>query len=101
MLYEHDRRIKDETGVRYIIGVDEAGRGPLAGPVVIASVILDLEAPIEGIRDSKKLSERKREALAPIIETQAFVSLTSVVNEETIDEINILQATLYGMYSCY
>ncbi|MBD3261248.1 MAG: ribonuclease HII [Candidatus Altiarchaeales archaeon] len=100
MLYEHDRKIIRETGARYVVGVDEAGRGPLAGPLVISSVVLDLEDPIEGIRDSKKLSERKREALAHTIEAKALVSLVSIVNEDLIDRINILQATLYGMFNC-
>ena len=80
-------------GCRYIAGVDEVGRGPLAGPVVCASVIMDLSNIIEGIDDSKKLSEKKRELLFDkIIENAVAYSICEISPEE-IDEINILQAT--------
>ena len=80
-----------------IAGVDEAGRGPLAGPVVVAAVILDPLRPIAGLDDSKKLSERKREALYPLIVERALAWRIEFVEAEEIDRINILQATLTGM----
>lgn len=82
---------------RLCAGVDEAGRGPLAGPVVVAAVILCPDRPIQGLKDSKKLSEKRREALFPeIIERSLAWSIVEVGAEE-IDELNILQATLKGM----
>lgn len=82
-------------GVKYIVGVDEAGRGPLAGPVVAAAVILPLDESeiIPGVDDSKKLSEQKRERLAEEIKKRALAYAICEVDEKTIDEINILQAT--------
>lgn len=81
----------------YIAGVDEAGRGPLAGPVTVAAVILNPAHPIDGLNDSKKLSERKREALYPLIMERALAWRIEFVQAEEIDRLNILQATLTGM----
>ncbi|PJK14347.1 ribonuclease HII [Lysobacteraceae bacterium NML07-0707] len=78
-------------------GVDEAGRGPLAGPVTVAAVILDPARPIDGLNDSKKLSEKKREALAPLIRERALAWHVEFVEAHEIDALNILQATLTGM----
>ena len=78
-------------------GVDEAGRGPLAGPVVVAAVILDKANPIEGLDDSKKLSEKKREELFELIVERALGYSIVEVDPKQIDEMNILQATLFGM----
>ncbi len=78
-------------------GVDEVGRGPLAGPVVAAAVILDPNKPIEGLADSKKLSEKKREALYPIIKENALYFSVAEASVEEIDRINILQASLLAM----
>ncbi|HEC28046.1 MAG TPA: ribonuclease HII [Gammaproteobacteria bacterium] len=78
-------------------GVDEVGRGPLAGPVVAAAVILDPEKPIEGLADSKKLSEKKREYLYPLIRECAICYCVAEASVEEIDEINILQASLLAM----
>lgn len=78
-------------------GVDEAGRGPLAGPVVVAAVILDPARPIAGLDDSKKLSEKKREALYPQIIEHALAHCVIVVEAEEIDRLNIFQATMAGM----
>ncbi len=78
-------------------GVDEAGRGPLAGPVVVAAVILNPEAPIAGLADSKRLSERKRTVLMPVIQERALAWRVEVISVEQIDALNILQATLLGM----
>ena len=79
-----------------VAGVDEAGRGPLAGPVVAAAVILDPNAMPEGLADSKTLSEKKREALAPLIREMAMVGVGEASVEE-IDQLNILQASLLAM----
>jgi ribonuclease HII len=84
-------------GYRAVCGIDEAGRGPLAGPVVAASVVLPLSHSIVGIRDSKKLSPLQREFLFGQIQKQALSYGVGVVDNETIDEINILQATLMAM----
>ena len=78
-------------------GVDEVGRGPLAGPVVAAAVILDPERPIEGLADSKKLSECRRESLAVLIREQALAWSLGRAEVHEIDEINILQASLLAM----
>ena len=86
-------------GCRYIAGVDEVGRGPLAGPVVCAAVIMPLEKNqlVEGVDDSKKLSEKKREQLAEEIKNRALCYTIIEIDEQTIDEINILEATKLGM----
>lgn len=80
-----------------IAGVDEAGRGPLAGPVVAAAVILDDLNPIKGLADSKKLTERKREQLFDEIRAKALCCSVAQVSVQEIDELNILQATLLAM----
>ena len=80
-----------------IAGVDEAGRGPLAGPVVAAAVILDEKNPIDGLTDSKKLTEKKREMLFDIIMSKAFCFGVGRASATEIDEINILQATFLAM----
>jgi len=84
------------TGQR-IAGVDEAGRGPLAGPVAVAAVILDPARPIAGLGDSKALSEAKREALEPLIRERALAWHVELVSAAEIDRLNILRATLEGM----
>jgi ribonuclease HII len=80
-----------------VAGVDEAGRGPLAGPVSVAAVILDPARPIAGLNDSKKLSEARREALYPQIIEHALAWHIEFITAEEIDTLNILQATLEGM----
>lgn len=80
-----------------ICGVDEAGRGPLAGPVFAAAVILDPGKPIPGLRDSKKLTEAKRDELAPLIRAHALAWAVSQASEAEIDKINILQASMLAM----
>ena len=84
-------------GYLYIGGIDEAGRGPLAGPVVASVVVFKQNTTIEGINDSKKLSEAKREELFDIIKEQAIDYGIGIVNNEEIDEINILNATYLAM----
>ncbi len=80
-----------------ICGVDEAGRGPLAGPVFAAAVILNAEKPIDGLRDSKKLSEAKRESLAEKIKQNALAWSIAQASEEEIDKLNILHASMLAM----
>lgn len=84
-------------GSRYVAGVDEAGRGPLAGAVVAAAVILPLPCAIDGINDSKKLTKKKREELYEIIFRKAISVGIGISEPRVIDEINILQATLAAM----
>ena len=82
---------------RRIAGVDEAGRGPLAGPVAVAAVILNPRRRIDGLDDSKKLTEARREALFPLIQERALAWRIEFVEVEEIDRINIFQATMTGM----
>lgn len=86
-----------EKGFNIICGVDEAGRGPLAGPVYAAAVILPSDCVIEGLNDSKKLTEKKREALFDEIKEKALAYGIASVDEKEIDEINILNATFLAM----
>lgn len=92
--FEHEAM---EQGYELICGVDEAGRGPLAGPVCAAAVILPKDLEIPGLNDSKKLTEKKREALYDIIMEQALSYGIAMATEQEIDEINILQATFLAM----
>ena len=84
-------------GIKYIAGIDEAGRGPLAGPVVAACVIFEPNCKIEGIKDSKKISEKKRLVLYEEIYKKAIAVEVGIVNNQEIDKINILQATFLAM----
>lgn len=87
-----------ESGRRLVAGVDEVGRGPLAGPVVVAAVILPPDLRLPGIDDSKKLSASQREALYDKIRAQALAVSVAAIDVEEIDRINIYQATVKGMY---
>ena len=89
--------IEDSLGLRLICGVDEAGRGPLAGPVCAAAVILPEHLQIPGLNDSKKLTDKKRRELFPVIQEQAIAYGIGLASESEIDEINILQATFLAM----
>lgn len=93
---ETERRLNSE-GYRFIAGVDEAGRGPLAGPVYAAAVILPEDVRLDGINDSKKLSPKKREELFEEITKKAISYAVFSVDEKKIDEINILRATHMAM----
>ncbi len=93
-----ERKYRSE-GFRYIAGIDEAGRGPLAGPVVAGAVILPENFYLPGLNDSKKLSETKREEYFEIIRTEAVAVGTGIVHAGEIDEINILQASKKAMLS--
>lgn len=100
-MFEFENQYK-EKGYKLIAGVDEAGRGPLAGPVCVACVIMPLDSDkiIDGINDSKKLTEKKREELFKKIIDTAIAYNIHFVNEQIIDEINILNATKKGMAFC-
>ncbi len=95
-LIEFDKEVKKE-GYSVIAGVDEAGRGPLAGPVYACAIIMNEENIIAEVNDSKKLSEKKREELYDIILENAVCYSVASVDEKTIDEINILNATMLAM----
>ena len=86
-----------KKGFEHICGIDEAGRGPLAGPVVVAGVIMPKDSMIEGISDSKKVSEKKREKLYDIILEEAISYSVAIIGQDVIDDINILNATKQGV----
>jgi len=87
-----------DMGLQYVCGIDEAGRGPLAGPVVVASVILPKDSMIEGVNDSKKVTESRREKLYDIILNEAISYGIGIIHQDEIDDINILQATKKGLH---
>ena len=89
-----------QKGINYIAGIDEAGRGPLAGPVVVASVIMPEDSMIEGVNDSKKVSEKKREKLYDLIIEEAMSYSVAIIGQDEIDNINILNATKKGLTTC-
>lgn len=95
-LYSNEKRLWN-LGYENIAGCDEAGRGPLFGPVVAASVILPHDFVLEGLNDSKKLSEKKREKYYPIIMEKALAVSVSIVEADEIDKINIYEASRQGM----
>ena len=86
-----------DQSAEFCAGVDEAGRGPLAGDVYAAAVILDPAQPIDGLADSKVLTEKRRDALAPLIQQRALAWCVALASVEEIDQMNILQATLLAM----
>ena len=96
-LWSIQREIKLERGELVICGVDEAGRGPLAGPVCAAAVILPDGYEIPGLNDSKQLSDKKRRELFPVIQEEAIAYGIAMVDEKTIDAVNILNATFMAM----
>ncbi len=95
-MLEYERALYAK-GYELVCGIDEAGRGPLCGPVVAAAVILKKDDHIEGVNDSKKLTEKKREELFEIVKERAVAWSVGIVDEETIDRINILEATRLAM----
>ena len=95
-MWEFEHKYK-EQGYQFICGVDEAGRGPLAGPVCAAAVILPMDIDIPGLNDSKKLTDKKRRELFPLICQQAIAYGIAFADHAEIDEINILQATYLAM----
>lgn len=96
-LWELENEIYDDTGFTVLCGVDEAGRGPLAGPVCAAAVILPRGLVINGLNDSKKLSEKKREELFDVICEKAISSATAFATVDEIEEMNILNAAMLAM----
>ncbi len=96
ILKQEERKLY-EANMQFICGIDEAGRGPLAGPVVVGAVILPEDSFIEGVNDSKKVSEKKREKLYDQITEEAIAYSVGIVDQKTIDEINILNATKLGV----
>lgn len=94
--YAYEKRA-GEQGFSAVCGIDEAGRGPLAGPVCAAAVILPPDCDIPGLNDSKKLSEKKREVLFPVIQEKALAFGIGWATAEEIDRVNILQATFLAM----
>ena len=95
-LKEEEKKLHSR-GFKNICGIDEAGRGPLAGPVVIAGVIMPEDSMIEGVNDSKKVSEKKRELLYDKIIEEAISYSVAIIGQDVIDEINILNATKKGL----
>ena len=93
ILKQEELKLYDNPKIKYICGIDEAGRGPLAGPVVVGAVIMPKDSFIEGVNDSKKVSEKKREKLYDEITQNAIAWSVGIVDQKTIDEINILNAT--------
>lgn len=89
--------LDDREQISVALGIDEVGRGPLAGPVVAAGVVLDAQKPIDGLNDSKKLMAKDREELSKIIHERAILVSIAEVDAETIDKINIYRATLLAM----
>lgn len=99
-IFEHDKALLNEN-IKYIAGIDEVGRGPLAGPVVTACVVMPYETMLEGVFDSKKVTKKNRERLYDeIINTAISVSI-SVRSQDVIDKINILNATKEAMKECF
>lgn len=84
-------------GMKFVCGIDEAGRGPLAGPVVVACCLMDKDSMIEGVNDSKKISEKKREKIYEQIVNEAIAYGVSIIGEKEIDKVNILNATKEGL----
>lgn len=95
-MWEYEEQCRQE-GMKIICGVDEAGRGPLAGPVCAAAVILPEDVKIPGLNDSKKLTDKRRRELFPVIQELALAYSVVLVDEKEIDSINILQATFQAM----
>lgn len=98
--YEYEKAAMD-SGFKVVCGIDEAGRGPLAGPVFAAAVVLPLDCEIPGLNDSKKLTEKKREALFDVVIEKALAYSVASASEKEIDDINILNATYLAMKRAY
>lgn len=99
-LFDFDKAYLKNTKFKYIVGIDEAGRGPLAGPVVTAAAVLCLDDIIDGVNDSKKLSEKKRDSLFKEIYAKAIYKKAVAVSEDAIEKLNIRNATIRGMEEC-
>lgn len=99
-IFEHDKALLKEN-VKYIAGIDEVGRGPLAGPVVTACVVMPYDAMLNGVYDSKKVTKKNRDRLYDEIIKTAYSVSISVRNQDVIDSINILNATKECMKECF
>ena len=97
LLKQDEMSLYDNPNIQYICGIDEAGRGPLAGPVVVGAVIMPKDSFIEGVNDSKKVSEKKREKLYDLITQEAVSYGVGIVDQNEIDEVNILNATKHAV----
>ena len=98
-MYEYENSLKQQ-GYKYIVGTDEVGRGPMAGPLVVACVLLPEDEIIEGLNDSKKLTEKKREQLAAIIKEKAIEYQIQYMSVEEVDELNVYEASRQAMIRC-
>lgn len=98
-MYEYENELK-QKGYKYIVGTDEVGRGPMAGPLVVASVILPENEIIEGLNDSKKLTPKKREELAKIIKEKAIEYQIQYMTVKEVDELNVYEASRQAMIKC-
>ena len=99
-IFEHDKALLSEN-VKYIAGIDEVGRGPLAGPVVTACVVMPYDTMLDGVFDSKKVTKKNRERLYDQIMSTAYSVSISVRDQDVIDKINILNATKEAMKECF
>ncbi len=97
LLKQDEMSLYNNPNIQYICGIDEAGRGPLAGPVVVGAVIMPKDSFIEGVNDSKKVSEKKREKLYDLITEEAISYGVGIVDQNEIDEVNILNATKHAV----
>lgn len=98
-MYEYENELK-QKGYKYIVGTDEVGRGPMAGPLVVASVILPENEIIEGLNDSKKLTPKKREELAKIIKEKAIEYQIQYMTVKEVDDLNVYEASRQAMIKC-
>ena len=98
MLKAEEEKLYNEKNIKYICGIDEAGRGPLAGPVVVGAVVMPRDSKIEWVNDSKKVTEKRREILYDKITEEALAWGVGIVSEKEIDQINILNATKIGLH---
>lgn len=98
MLKAEEEKLYNEKNIKYICGIDEAGRGPLAGPVVVGAVVMPRDSKIEWVNDSKKVTEKRREILYDKITQEALAWGVGIVSEKEIDQINILNATKMGLH---
>lgn len=98
MLKAEEKKLYNEKNIKYICGIDEAGRGPLAGPVVVGAVVMPRDSKIEWVNDSKKVTEKRREILYDKITEEALAWGVGIVSEKEIDQINILNATKMGLH---
>lgn len=99
-LFDFDRALLRTLDVKYLVGIDEAGRGPLAGPIATAAAVLNLDDVIAGVNDSKQLNEKKRDVLFKEIYSKAVYKKAVTVSEDAIERYNVRNATIMGMEEC-